>query len=287
LRVLEAVGSKKVFAFGNRLNYVKEERYLKLKGKSEKLETGGKTVGAKKGGFSKLLFHDDIYYQMGGFLILGLVVFFISWAIFAFGVKKSGLFADTFVVQKLFKVEAATTIGPWGAKTFGKTWHLFGKPVDVAKTVGLWGNVSIITFKYFFNYLIFVFVFIFLFNLVKIGRWNLGMIYYLLLTVMWGAVVGTNSMSFPAGDNQLVGSLLLFGRYGVWNWFAYLMLILSTSQFAWVVAPKWLGSEWHKVRAFWPVKFTPEQREIFLFGLLFLLAASFAEARIFVHYNLL
>jgi hypothetical protein len=266
---------------------VKGERYLKLKGKKEKVETGSKTADAKTGGFFNLLFHEDIYYRMGGFLLLGLVIFFISWAIFAFGVKKPGLLANSFVVQKLFKVEAATTMGPWGAETFGKTWRIFGKTVDVAKTVGLWGNVGVITFKYFFNHLIFVFIFIFLFNLVKVGRWNLGMIYFMLLTVMWGAVVGTNSMSFPTGDNQMVGSLLLFGRYGVWTWFAYLMLVLSTSQFAWVTAPKWLGTEWHKERAFWPVHFTPEQREIFMFGLLFLLAASFAEARIFVHYNLL
>ena len=260
---------------------------MKLKGKSEKVENGGKIAGAKKSGFCNLLFHEDIYYRMGGFLLLGLVIFFISWAIFAFGVKKSGLMTDTFIVQKLFKVETASTMGQWGAKTFGKTWHLFGKSVDVAKTVGLWGNVGVITLKYFLNHLIFVAIFIFLFNLVKIGRWNLGMIYFLLLTVLWGAVVGTNSMNFPTGDNQLVGSLILFGRYGVWTWFAYLMLVLSTSQFAWVVAPKWLSSEWHRERALWPVHFTPEQREIFIFGLLFLLAASFAEARIFVHYNLI
>jgi hypothetical protein len=263
---------------------------LKLKGKDDKVEKGGNTAKATKGvlgKFSNLLFHNDIYYRMGGFLILGLIIFFVSWAIFAFGVKKSGLLTDTFVVQKLFKVETAATIGTWGAETFGKTWKIFGKSVDVAKTVGLWGNVGVISFKYFFNHLIFVFIFIGLLNLFKIGRWNLGMIYFLLLTLMWGAVVGTNSLSFPTGENQLLGSLLLFGRYGVWTWFAYLMLVLSTSQFAWVVAPKWLGSEWHKERPFWPVHFTPEQREIFIFGLLFLLAASFAEARIFVHYNLI
>ena len=35
----------------------------------------------------------------------------------------------------------------------------------------------------------------------------------------------------------------------------------------------------------WPLSFTPDQREVFIYGLLFLLASSFAEARIFVYYN--
>ena len=243
------------------LKFCEGGKDLKVLGKrKENAETGVK----KTNFFSKLLFHEDVYYQLGGFLLLGLVVFFISWAIFAFVVKKPDLMANSFMVQKLFKIEAAPAMGEWGVKTFGKTWKLFGKSYDVAKTVNVWGNVAVITFKYFFNHLIFAFLFIFLFNLFKIGRWNLGMIYFLLLTVMWGAVVGTNSMGFPTGDNQLLGSLILFGRYGVWIWFAYLMLVLSTSQFAWIVAPKWTGFEWKKVRPFWPVSFNPTQREVFL-----------------------
>lgn len=261
---------------------------LREGGKGLKVTSQKENVNTEKKSnfFCNLLFHEDVYYRMGGYLILGLVIFFITWAIFAFGVKKPGLLSDSFVVQKLFKVETAPTIGQWGVKTFGKTCKLFGKSFDVAKTVGVWGNVAVITLKYFFNHLVFVFIFIFLLNLFKIGRWNLGMIYFLLLTILWGVVVGSNSMGFPVGDNQILGSLILFGRYGVWYWFSYLMLVLSTSQFAWFVAPKWLGAQWQKVRPIWPVSFTPEQREIFFFGLLFLLAASFAEARIFVHYNL-
>jgi hypothetical protein len=267
---------------------VKEERYLKSKGQREKGAGEEKAGGVKMGKkFANLLFHEDVYYRLGGFLILGLLIFFVTWAIFAFGIRKTGLLTDSFIVQKLYKVETATTIGPWGAKTFGATWNFFGKKLDVAKAVGLWGNVGVITLKYFLNHLIFVVIFIFLFNLVKIGRWNLGLVYFVLLTVMWGAAVGSNSLSFPTGENQMLGSLILFGRYGVWTWFAYLMLALSTSQFVWVGASKWWGAEWRKERPFWPVSFTPEQKEIFLFGLLFLLAASFAEARIFVHYNLI
>jgi hypothetical protein len=271
---------------GAGFNYVKGERYLKSKGKKGNTEAAAAVSKLKPGGVLNLLFHEDVYYRMGGFLILGLLIFFVSWAVFAFLVKKPGLLTDSFMVQKLFKIQTVATIGPWAVKSFGKNWTLFGKTVDVAKAFGTWGNVALLTLKYFFNHLFFVFIFIFLLNLFKVGRWSMGLIYFLIFTVMWGAVVGTNSMSFPTGENQLLGSLILFGRYGVWIWFSYLMLVLSTSQFAWLVAPKWFGSEWKKERPIWPVSFTSDQKEIFLFGLLFLLAASFAEARIFVHYNL-
>ncbi|HEY8463934.1 MAG TPA: hypothetical protein VIM29_07925, partial [Bacillota bacterium] len=108
---------------------------MKVLGKrKENAETGVK----KTNFFSKLLFHEDVYYQLGGFLLLGLVVFFISWAIFAFVVKKPDLMANSFMVQKLFKIEAAPAMGEWGVKTFGKTWKLFGKSYDVAKTVNVW-----------------------------------------------------------------------------------------------------------------------------------------------------
>jgi hypothetical protein len=233
-----------------------------------------------------LLFHDDVYYRIGGYLIVGLVLFFVSWALFAFGVKKTGMLMDSFLVQKLFKQDVLRTIGPWGAKTFGETWKIFAWKIDVSKTFGVWGNVFLLTFKYFLNHLVFVIIFICGFNFFRLGRWNVGLIYFLLYTILWGAVVGTSSMLFPAGSNLVLGPLVLFARYGLWTWFSYLLLVTSTTQFTWLAAPNWLSGEWEKKRKIWPLSFTPDQGEVFIYGLLFLLASSFAEARIFVHYNL-
>lgn len=234
-----------------------------------------------------LLFHDDIYYRIGGLLIFGLLIFAIVWVIFAFMVSKSGLLNDSFLVQKFFKPEIIRTIGPWAAKTFGTNWNIFGWNIDVNKAFGIWGNVLLLMVKNFLNHLVFIFIFIFFLNRFKIGRWNLGLIYFALYTIMWGMVVGTNSMTYPLGNNLVVGSLMLFLRYGLWIWFSYLLLVVSTTQMTWCSTPGWLNGEWQQTGKFWPVHLTPDQWEVLIYGLLFLLAASFAEARIFVHYNFL
>lgn len=233
-----------------------------------------------------VLYHEDVYYRIGGYVAFGLILFFCAWAVFYFGIKKQNLLYDSFVIQKLFKPGIISTIGSWGTKTFGETWKIFGKEYPVAETVGTWGNVVVLTFKYFLNHLVFVIPFILVMNLVKIGRWNLSAIYFALYTIMWGAAVGSNSLAFPAGNNAMAGPIVVFARYGLWVWFSYLLLMSSTTQFATWVAPKWFGGEWRKDRKLWPLSFTPDQREVFIYGLLFLLASSFAEARIFVYYNL-
>jgi len=233
-----------------------------------------------------LLFHSDIYCQIGGYLIFGLLLFLATWAFFTFIVKKPNLLSDSFLVQKFFKAQTIPTIGPWGSKTFGETWKIFGKSIKVADLFGVWGNVLLLTFKFFLNHLVFVLVFIFGLNLFKISRWNLGTIYFIFYTILWGIVVGTNSQMYPIGNNLVFGSLILFARFGLWNWFSYLLLVVSSAHFSWWVAPKWTEWVWEKKRKFWPIKFTPDQKELFIYGLLFLLASSFAEARVFVHYNM-
>lgn len=252
----------------------------------------GKPAGAKienkqssKGfaGFCKktynLLFHDDVYLRICGFLIFGLILFFGSWAFFSFAYNKINLLENSFMVQKFFKPEIMKGIGPWAAKLFGST------NADVIKNFGIWGNVILLTFENFLNNLIFVLIFIFFLNFFRVGRWNMSLIYFALYSIMWGAVIGTLSLPFPTGTDRVLGSLILFARYGLWIWFSYLLLIVSTTQFTWLASPSWLDWNWEKKRNFWPVSFTPDQREVFIYGLLFLLASSFAEARIFVHYN--
>lgn len=243
----------------------------------------GYWVGKNNG--LKLLFHDDVYYRVGGYVAFGLILFLCTWALFFFVVKKSDLMYDSFVVQKLFKQEINNGIGTWGTKVFGETWKIAGKEYKVAEAVGIWGNVFWFTLKYFLNHMVFVIPFIFLMNYIKIGKWNLSVIYFALYTIMWGAVVGTNSLTFPVGENPMAGPLVVFARYGLWVWFSYLLLMTSTSQMACLVAPKWTEWEWKKEGKFWPISFTPDQKEVFIYGLLFLLASSFAEARIFVYYN--
>ncbi|HBE80981.1 MAG TPA: hypothetical protein DDW65_24815 [Firmicutes bacterium] len=226
-----------------------------------------------------LLFHEDIYFRICGFLIFGLLLFFASWAFFSFVYNKINLMENSFMVQKFFSPQIVKGIGPWAAKLFGS------HNADVIKNFGIWGNVILLTVENFFNHLAFVIIFIFIFNYFRIGRWNMSLIYFALYTIMWGAAMGTLSLPFPTGSNRILGSLILFARYGLWIWFSYLLLIVSSTQFTWLAAPSWLDWNWQKQRKFWPVTFTPDQREVFIYGLLFLLASSFAEARIFVHYN--
>lgn len=246
----------------------------------------GKTSGSKNkaGIFTRtynLLFHDDVYYKIGGFLIFGLLLFLVTWALFMFLIKAPNLLSDSFIVQKIFKSETVKSFGPWDQNVFNSNWKVFSWNIKVGNFI----NVALLTIKYFFNHLLFVLVFIWALNLFKIGRWNMSMIYFTVYTVLWGIVMGTNSLPFPVGANAVWGSLLLFIRFGLWTWFAYMLLLVSTTQFSWLAAPSWTKWQWVKERKFWPVHFTPDQREVFIYGLLFLLAASFTEARIFVFYN--
>lgn len=246
-----------------------------------KIEKNGESKGFR-GFCSKiyhLLFHEDVYLRICGFLIFGLLLFFLSWAFFTFAYNKINLLENSFMVQKLFKPQIVKEIGPWAANLFGSD------KANVIQNFGYWGNVVLLTFENFFNNLVFVFIFIFFLNYFKVGRWNMSLIYFALYTIMWGAAIGTLSLPFPTGNERILGSLILFARYGLWIWFSYLLLIVSTTQFTWLSAPSWLNWNWEQKRKFWPVSFTPDQREVFIYGLLFLLASSFAEARIFVHYN--
>ncbi|HOJ78173.1 MAG TPA: hypothetical protein PLZ08_01095 [Bacillota bacterium] len=240
-----------------------------------------------KNGGIKLLFHEDVYYRLGGYVAFGLILFLLTWALFFFVIKQNNLLFDSMIVQKVFKTEISETIGNWGTKSFGeKVWKVFGKEHKVADLVNTWGNVLWLTVKYFINHLIFVIPFVFCLNFFRVGKINLSLIYFILYTIMWGIAIGTESVVFPYGDDKMAGSLVLFGRYGLWIWFSYLLLIASTTHFTWISSSGWLSGDWKKERKFWPIQFTTDQKEVFLYGLLFLLASCFAEARLFVHYNL-
>lgn len=228
-----------------------------------------------------LLFHDDLYYRIGGFLIFGLLLFLIVWAVFMFLAKSPNLLADSFMVKKFFKAEVVKSFGPWDAKAFNAVWNIFGMQIKAGNFI----NVILLTLAFFLNHLVFVVIFIFGLSLFKIGRWNLSLIYFIFYTILWGIVSGTNSFSFPVGSDQVLGSLILFARFGLWTWFSYMLLLISSTQFAFYGTSTWTSWDWKQTRKFWPVSFTPEQREIFIYGLLFLLASSLAEANIFVHYS--
>ncbi len=240
----------------------------------------------KKVGFCSkiynLLFHDDLYYRIGGFLIFGLLLFFVTWALFEFVFKSPGLLRDSFVVRKwLFKNEVIKALGPWGDQTFQSVWNLLGLQIKVGNFI----NVAYLTLKYFVNHLVFVVFFIFIFNLFKVGRWNLSIVYFVFYTILWGVATASNSIPFPYGPNQAVGGLILFARFGLWTWFSYMLLLISTTQFAWLGTSSWTSWDWEQKRKIWPVSFSKDQLEIFIYGLLFLLASSLAEANIYVHYN--
>ena len=251
---------------------------------SQKAPAASAAKSSNEGFFAKtynLLFHGDVYYRIGGYLLFGLLLFLISWLVFFFVVKQSNTFNHTFMVQKVFKTNIYKGIGAWALKTFGEAWKIFGQTISPKNFFA----ISWLTVEYFVQQLLIVTGFIFFFNYFKVGRWNLGLLYMAFITIMWGGVIGTNSLDFPFGDNKVFGPLLLFTRFGLWYWFAYLLLTAATTQFTWMTAPNWTTWSWEKVRGFWQFKLEPDQREILIYGLLFLLAASFAEARIFIHYN--
>ncbi len=244
------------------------------------------------------LFHEDLYFRIGGFLILGLLLFLVVWAFWSFAENipfiggndafrsferdLTGSLRNSFIVKKLFfKSNIVSVLGPWGDKTFKSVWNIFSWKIKVGNLI----NVVLLMLKYFVSHLVFVFIFIFLLNLFKVGRWSLSMVYFIFYTILWGTAVGLNAIPFPYGANPVSGSLILFARFGLWNWFSYMLLLISTNQFAWIGTSSWMTWDCKQLRKFPQFGFTPEQREIFIYGLLFLLASCLAEANIFVHYN--
>lgn len=238
----------------------------------------------KNGGW-KLFSHEDIYYRILATVAFGLLLFLVGWLIAFLTLPHTGFMSGSFMAQKMFQSAIDPNMGLWGANTFGKTWNFFGKELVVSEVIGIWGNVLRLTFLYFVEHLIFIFIFIFALSLVKIGKWTLSGIYFALYTLMWAVTVASNSLPFPTGGNLMSGPLVMFFRYGLWIWFAYLLMLVSTTHFAILETPSWFSGEWHKIGSLKTIGFNPSQKEIFIYAILFLLAACFAEARIFVFYN--
>lgn len=236
-------------------------------------------------GLNSLLFHDDVYKRIGGFLLWGLIIFAIAWA-GAFFLLKEGVLKNTFLVDKLFGIKGTTVFGQFGENWLGESFNLLKWNHNTADFFNTWGNTLLVTGKNFLHHLVIALVFIFFLNRFKVGRFPLGLFYSLCYTILIGVVVGTNSYDYPAQGHTTLGALVTFARFGIWVWFAYGLLTVSTYQWTWIKTESLMDSGWEKVNSFWPLaRLTPDEKEVLIFGLLFLLAASFAEARLIVHYG--
>lgn len=235
----------------------------------------------------ELLFHEDVYFRrIGGFLLWGILLLAASWAVGFFLIKEP-ILKGTLFVDKLFGIHGVpSAMGKWGVDVFGKNLSLFKWTVATDQFFNTWGNVALITLKNFGHHLLVVLVFVLMLNLFRIKRFPLGYFFFAVFTVMTGLVVGTNSYLFPPQWSQQIGAVVTFVRFGFWAWFAYGLMAVSTLNWGWYSSSSLLAGDWTKIRSFWPPAFgTRDDKEVFIYGLLFLLAASFAEARLIVHYG--
>lgn len=243
----------------------------------------------------ELLFHEDVYRRIGGFLLWGFVFLGVSWAIGFFLIKEP-IFKDTLMVDKIFGIAGIRdTFGNWGVRWLGTEFRFlnFGPGLKLSmmehntmEVFNVWGNVLFVMLKVFAHNLIIALVFILGLNLFRIKRFPLGYFFFGLFTLLTGLVVGTNAYTFPPQWAKQIGAVVTFARFGLWQWFALGLLAVSTLKWGWISSSSLLKPEWSKIRSsIWPVQFgNRDNVEVFVYGLLFLLAASFAEARLIVHY---
>lgn len=261
--------------------------------------SAGKAVVRKQRGTNplkwayELLFHEDVYRRIGGYLLWGFIFLTISWAV-GFFLIKTPLLKGTLLVDKLFGISGVReTFGQWGVKWLGPQFNFikFGPgvsiaPYNTAEAFNVWGNVLLVMFKIFAHNLVIALFFILALNLFRIKRFPLGYVFFTLYTILSGLVVGTNAYTFPPQWGKQIGAVVTFARFGLWQWFAFGLLAVATINWGWLTSTGLLKPEWTKTRSIWPLKFgNRDNVEVFIYGLLFLLAASFAEARLIVHYS--
>gem|GEM_PF-1119067 len=232
-----------------------------------------------------LLFAEDVYKRMKGFLLWGLVIFAVVWAL-SFFFLPEGALKNTLLVDKLFGIKGTTGFGEWGVEKLGETFNIFKWEFDSETVFNTWGNVFLVTVKNFLHHLAMVVLFIFLLNRFRIRRFPLGYFYFLIYTILIAIVVGTNSYAYPPQWGATLGALGTFLRFGIFEWFAYGLLAISTLKWTWLKADSLLTGRWEKTGRFWSRPLlVPDERDILIFGFLFLLAANFAEARLIVFYG--
>ena len=235
--------------------------------------------------FRELLFSEDVYRRIGGYLLSGLLIFALAW-VCGYFLLGEGALKNTLLVDKIFGKKGVTDLGTSLANRLGNTFKIFKWEFDTADVVGTWGNTLLVTGKIFAHHFLIVLFFIFFLNRFKVGRFPLALYYFLLYTILTGLVVGTNSYSYPAQGLTRLGALVTFLRFGLWVWFSYALLLASTADWTWLRTGSFLDSSWKKEGKFWswpPLQ--GDDKEVFIFGLLFLLVSSFAEARLIVFYG--
>lgn len=237
------------------------------------------------GFLGKLVFSEDVYRRVGGYLLCGLLLFVVAWVIGYF-LLPEGFLKNTWLVDKIFGVKGSETIGTWWADRLGETFKLFKWEISTEESFGTWGNVLFVTVKVFAHYFFFALLFVLFLNRFKVGRFSLALFYFLFYSFLTGLVVGTNSYPYPAQGLVRVGALVTFLRFGIWVWFSYALLLASTVDWTWLQTSSFTDGAWKKEGRFWAwPRLAGDTKEVFIFGLLFLLVSSFAEARLIVYYG--
>ena len=235
--------------------------------------------------FGKLLFSEDVYRRVGGYLLWGLLFFALAW-VCGYFLLSEGALKNTWLVDKIFGIRGSDNFGMEWANRLGETFKIFKWEFNTAETFDTWGNIFLVTLKTFAHHFLIVLIFIFFLNRFKVGRFPLALFYFLLYTILTGLVVGTDSYPYPAQGLTRIGALVTFLRFGLWVWFSYTLLLASTVNWTWLQAESFTDSSWQKQGKFWSwARLVGEDKEVFIFGLLFLLVSSFAEARLVVFYG--
>ena len=230
-------------------------------------------------GMNGLLFSDDVYKRIGGFLLWGILILIICWGISGLTLERN-LLHRTFLVEKLFGVKGTESFGELGVKWLGEKFSFLKWEFETAKTFNTWGNVVVVTARSFAHHLVIAFFFIFLLNRFKIGRLSLGLFFFFVYSVFSGMVVGTDSLAFPAQFDNLLGPVVTFLRYGIWVWFAYGLLAFHCQMDLVAVSHYWtpIGKE----GKFWSLtKLTLDEKKSSVLVVI-LAGRQFAEARLIV-----
>ena len=230
----------------------------------------------------ELVFSADVYRRIGGYLLCGLLIFALAW-VSGYFLLREGALRNTFLVDKIFGIKGSSAIGAKWANRLGETFKLFKWEFNTAEIFDTWGNILFLSLKIFAHHFLIVLFFIFFLNRFKVGRFPLALFYLLLYTILTGLVVGTNSYPYPPQGLTRLGAIITFLRFGLWVWFSYSLLLASTVNWTWLKADSFTDSSWQKQDKFWSwPRLIGDDKEVFIFGLLFLLVSRFAGARLIV-----
>ena len=209
---------------------------------------------------------EDVFKRMGALALWTGFIFIIVWLV-SFILLRAKVFEGTWLTERIFGISAP------------KGMHKPGTGPDL----NYWPRVLLVSGKIFLHYLILT-VMIFLLNHLRVGRTNLGYIFFFIYVAFMAVVVGTNGFPYYAATK--LGALITFVRFALWQLIALMLAAVATSRLALFATPGWINGIWAKIRPLNKLGLKGEDFEVLLYAFLILIAASIAEARLVDFYSL-